>query len=374
MPRCTSGSPRPASRTPQAAQAARPSAPRPPSATASRCPPSCCRARPTPSSRSARPTPRPRRSGPTAPPSPSTGSPGGHDGGDTETGRVQARVASWFDRYLKDDKGADTGPAFRVTRTGGVDSTDGAALLRGASGDTLPGPGERAARDRRSAGARADASPTRPAPARPPISALPGLAAGSPSCPRSASGVSLDFPGQYAAFDSAPLTDDRADHRLTDGHASTSSPTSDDAVLFGKVYDVGARRRAAGAALPAGRPRPGRGRRRRARTSTITPARPSTTRSSRATACAWSSPPPTSATPPRPTPATYTVSLKGDLKVPTAPGVTHRGRPAARPGCGGCPLAGAVIAAGPAAHRPPPHRAAAPRTRRSPKSRSRSRT
>ncbi len=45
---------------------------------------------------------------------------GGHDGGDMETGRVQGRVQTWFDRYLKDDKGADTGPGFRVTRTLGA--------------------------------------------------------------------------------------------------------------------------------------------------------------------------------------------------------------------------------------------------------------
>ena len=52
---------------------------------------------------------------------------GGHDGGDTRGGPGRAPASTaWFDRYLKDDKGADTGPAFRVTRTGGVDSTDGA--------------------------------------------------------------------------------------------------------------------------------------------------------------------------------------------------------------------------------------------------------
>lgn len=64
---------------------------------------------------------------------------GGHDGGDLEASKLNARVDSWFDRYLKDDKSADTGPAFRITRTGGVDSTDGEATLRGASGDTYPG-------------------------------------------------------------------------------------------------------------------------------------------------------------------------------------------------------------------------------------------
>ncbi|MGB8941744.1 MAG: alpha/beta fold hydrolase, partial [Streptomyces sp.] len=64
---------------------------------------------------------------------------GGHDGGDRETGRVESRVGSWFDRYLKDDRSTDTGPAFRVTRTGGMDSTNGSAQLRGASADTYPG-------------------------------------------------------------------------------------------------------------------------------------------------------------------------------------------------------------------------------------------
>src|SRR3954451_2128738 len=48
---------------------------------------------------------------------------GGHDGGDMETSRVQARDTAWFDRYLKGEKGVDTGPAFRITRTGGIDST-----------------------------------------------------------------------------------------------------------------------------------------------------------------------------------------------------------------------------------------------------------
>lgn len=56
---------------------------------------------------------------------------GGHDGGDMEGDRVASRVGAWFDRYLKEDEGADTGPAFRVTRTGGIDSTDGAAQQRG---------------------------------------------------------------------------------------------------------------------------------------------------------------------------------------------------------------------------------------------------
>ena len=60
---------------------------------------------------------------------------GGHDGGDRETGRVEDRVGAWFDRWLKRDASVDTGPAFRVSRTGGVDSTDGRATLRAATAD-----------------------------------------------------------------------------------------------------------------------------------------------------------------------------------------------------------------------------------------------
>jgi ABC-2 type transport system ATP-binding protein len=161
---------------------------------------------------------------------------GGHDGGDRETGRVEGRIGDWFDRYLGQDKGADTGPAFRVSRTGGVDSTDGEALLRGATGDSYPGlasgaqPIPLTGREQRFAN---------PAGASPPaISAVPGLGGGLGRLSSLGVGLSLDFPGQSARFESAPL-----DRSLR----ITGSPTvrvkvassSGDAVLFGKVYDVG---------------------------------------------------------------------------------------------------------------------------------------
>ncbi|MEU6054843.1 alpha/beta fold hydrolase [Streptomyces xanthochromogenes] len=161
---------------------------------------------------------------------------GGHDGGDRETGRTQARVTQWFDRYLKDDKSADTGPAFRVTRTGGVNSTDGSAQLRGASSGMYPGlesdPHTVALTGRE----QSFANP--PGGAPPAISAVPGLGAGLSGLSSLGVGLSLDFPGQYARFDSAPLAA---------GLHLTGSPTvrlkvkssGDDAVLFGKVYDVG---------------------------------------------------------------------------------------------------------------------------------------
>ncbi|MET9081903.1 CocE/NonD family hydrolase [Streptomyces sp. NPDC004237] len=162
---------------------------------------------------------------------------GGHDGGDLETSRVEGRVTSWFDRYLKGDKATGTGPAFRITRTGGVDSTDGAAQLRGATADSYPG----LESDRKNIALKGGTQRVEnPAGASPPgVSALPGLGGGGLSQLSSLGvGVSLDFPGQYARFDSAPMTDNV---QITGTPTATVhlTSTSDDAVLFGKVYDVG---------------------------------------------------------------------------------------------------------------------------------------
>ncbi|WP_225635120.1 CocE/NonD family hydrolase [Streptomyces solaniscabiei] len=249
---------------------------------------------------------------------------GGHDGGDLETDRVQARAHSWFDRYLKDDEGAATGPAFRVTRTGGVDSTDGQAQLRGASADRYPGLGGGPAavplggREQRFAN---------PAGANPPaVSALPGIggAGGLAQLSSLGVGVSLDFPGQFAAFQSAPLTEDL---RITGSPTATVHvrSTSDDAVLFGKVYDVGP----GGAApvLPAQLVTPVRVEGAKAGkdvTLTLPAIDHEVEKGHRlrlvlaSTDLGYASPA---------APATYTVSLAGDLSVPTAPGVTTAAAP-----------------------------------------------
>ncbi|MGW1673545.1 alpha/beta fold hydrolase [Streptomyces sp. NPDC002324] len=163
---------------------------------------------------------------------------GGHDGGDMETSRVQARTQAWFDRYLKGDKSADTGSAFRVTRTLGAGSGDGEPRLAGTTDDTYPGlendPTKIALAGR-------EQSFENPAGANPPaISALPGLGAGGGLAQLSSLGVgiSLDFPGQFAAFRSRPVTDDL---QITGSPTATVhvKSTSEDAVLFAKVYDVG---------------------------------------------------------------------------------------------------------------------------------------
>ncbi|WP_168712445.1 alpha/beta fold hydrolase [Streptomyces sp. A1277] len=265
---------------------------------------------------------------------------GGHDGGDMETGRVRKRIGNWFDRYLKKEKGADTGPAFRVTRTGGIDSTDGAALTRGATSDTYPGlhsggePVELRGRTQKV---------TNPAGGNPPaISAVPGIGGSLAQLSTlGVGGLSLDFPGQYARFDSAPLTTSR---RITGAPTVRVTVRADkgDAVLFGKVYDVSPDGKQQ--VLPAQLAAPYR----------ITPAQqgkpleltlPAVDHALdaghrlrlvlSATDLGYASPA---------EPATYTVSLDGPLTIPTAPALTTAS--AALPWwTWGLPAAAVVIAA-----------------------------
>ncbi|MGW0993435.1 CocE/NonD family hydrolase [Streptomyces sp. NPDC002523] len=265
---------------------------------------------------------------------------GGHDGGDMETGRVENRVRAWFDRYLKDDRSADTGPAFRITRTGGVDSTDGAALLRGASAKAYPGLHDHRKAIALTGGEQHIANPAGASP--PGVSALPGLggAGGLAQLSALGVGVSLDFPGQYARFDSGPL---RTALRVTGSPTVTAhiTSTADDAVLFAKVYDVGpdgtrqvlpsqlvAPLRVTGAkagkdvtiSLPAIDHEVQKGHRLRLVLAS--------------TDLGYASPT---------APATYTVSLEGGLSVPTAPAVTTAA--AALPAwVWWLPLAGAAVA------------------------------
>ncbi|CAM5535787.1 alpha/beta fold hydrolase [Streptomyces pilosus] len=268
---------------------------------------------------------------------------GGHDGGDPETGRVQQRVRAWFDRYLKDDKGADTGPAFRVTRTGGVDSTDGRAVLNGASADRYPGldSGARAV----PLTGRPEQSFANPAGGGPPaVSALPGLG-GSGGLAELSSlgiGVSLDFPGQHARFESAPVS---GDLRITGSPTVTVrvTSTSDDAVLFAKVYDVGPDGRQQ--VLPSQLVAPVRvGDAGAGKDVTLTlPAVDHEVEDGHRLRLVLASTDLGYASPAAP--ATYTVSLRSDLTVPTAPGVTTAAAPLPA-WVVWLPAAGALIALG----------------------------
>ncbi|MFB7651191.1 MULTISPECIES: alpha/beta fold hydrolase [unclassified Streptomyces] len=267
---------------------------------------------------------------------------GGHDGGDMETDRVEARTGAWFDRYLKGDESAGTGPAFRVSRTVGTGSGDGEPRLEGVSADSYPGlGGEPRAIELRGR----EQTFENPAGAAPPaVSALPGIG-GSGGLSQLSSlgvGISLDFPGQYAAFESAPL---REDLQITGSPTATVrvQSTAEDAVLFAKVYDVG----------------PGGGAQQVLPSQLVTPLRVADAKAGKdvtvtlpavdheverghklrlvlaSTDLGYASPA---------APATYTVSLKGGLSVPTALGDT--GATAGLPAwVWWAPLAGAAVAA-----------------------------
>ncbi|MEU0286595.1 alpha/beta fold hydrolase [Streptomyces sp. NPDC006147] len=265
---------------------------------------------------------------------------GGHDGGDPETDRLHGRVRAWFDRYLKGDKNADTGPAFRVTRTGGVDSTDGRAQLRGASADSYPG---LAAGTRSVPLADREQRFANPAGANPPaVSALPGIG-GSGGLSQLSSlgvGVSLDFPGQHARFDSAPVA---RDLRVTGSPTVTVRvrSTSDDAVLFAKVYDVGPDGRQQ--VLPSQLVTPVRveGARAGKDVRLTLPAVDHEVRKGHRLRLVLASTDLGYASPAAP--ATYSVALKSDLTVPTAPGVSTAAAPLPA-WVVWLPVAGAVIA------------------------------
>ncbi|MGW5679134.1 alpha/beta fold hydrolase [Streptomyces sp. NPDC003860] len=161
---------------------------------------------------------------------------GGHDGGDSESDRVEKRVTDWFDRHLKRDESAGTGPAFRVSRTGGIDSTDGQALLRGATAARYPGLRNGPESIALSGPPQTFANPAGASP--PALSAVPGLSGGLGQLSSVGVGFSLDFPGQHARFDSAPLTRTLQITGAPTVRVKVTSSTGQ-AVLFAKVYDVG---------------------------------------------------------------------------------------------------------------------------------------
>ncbi|MEO3868969.1 CocE/NonD family hydrolase [Nonomuraea sp. B12E4] len=162
---------------------------------------------------------------------------GGHDGGDGEVDWLFEQSSAWFNRYLKGEGPAGTATpvsAFTVTRDGGRDpgtrqrirlhpeaASYPGLLGTGTTAVPLSGPQQNIV------------NPPGGAPAS--ISAVPGiggLLGGGGNNP----GVSIDMPGQSAAFESPPLS---APLQLT------GTPTArirvsgkGEATLFAKLYDV----------------------------------------------------------------------------------------------------------------------------------------
>jgi ABC-2 type transport system ATP-binding protein len=165
---------------------------------------------------------------------------GGHDSGDQESARTQARTLAWFDRYLKHDKNVDTGPAFRVTRTGGVSVSAGQVVQFGANGNSYPtiaGTSHRTV--------TLDGRPqtvANPAGGMPPaVSSVPGLGGALSQLSGLVGGnlpLSQDLPGQYAAFQSAPLDSALQLTGTPSVKVTVDTDGSAPAVLFAKLYDV----------------------------------------------------------------------------------------------------------------------------------------
>jgi ABC-2 type transport system ATP-binding protein len=175
---------------------------------------------------------------------------GGHDGGDQEAARVDALTAAWFHRWL--DAGAasagtasvpastvpastvpaNTGqPGFAVTRALGLDPTDGSISLGVAAAGRYPGlGGTRQKTVLLSGPGQAVVNPAGGVPAA--ISSLPGVGQDLGL----SSGVSIDMPGQFAAFMSARLP---APVQLTGSATVRLRITAPEgATLFAKLYDV----------------------------------------------------------------------------------------------------------------------------------------
>lgn len=154
-------------------------------------------------------------------------------------------------------------------------------------------------------------------------------------------GLSLDFPGQFASFESAPLT---RDTQVTGSPTATVHvrSTSEDAVLFAKVYDVGPGDSRPG--LPAQLVTPIRveGAREGKDVTLTLPAVDHEWRKGHRMRLVLSSTDLAYASPTRP--ATYTASLRGALTVPTAPGVSTASTPLPS-WVWWLPLAGAALAA-----------------------------
>ncbi|MFB7275996.1 alpha/beta fold hydrolase [Streptomyces hydrogenans] len=267
---------------------------------------------------------------------------GGHDGGDREAARVEDRIGAWFDRWLKKDASVDTGPAFRVSRTGGVDSTDGRATLRAATADRYPGLAEGTRALTLAGPAQRFTNPAGGAP--PAVSSVPGLGGGLGGLSSSLGvGLALDFPGQHARFDAAPQAEPlRIAGTPTVRVKVTSTAPDGSAVLFGKVYDVGPDGRQQ--VLPAQLVAPVRVEdAAKGRSVTLTlPAIDHEVEAGHrlrlvvsATDLGYASPVTT---------AGYTVAVEGPLTVPTAPAVTTQA--AGLPWwVWGLPLAGLLVAA-----------------------------
>ncbi|MEU6710136.1 alpha/beta fold hydrolase [Nonomuraea sp. NPDC046802] len=173
---------------------------------------------------------------------------GGHDGGNGEADWLFEQSSAWFARYLKgegSDQAAPPVSAFTVTRDGGRDPGTRQRIRLHPEAASYPGLGGTDTTSVELSGPEQNiVNPPGGAPAS--ISTVPGI--GGLLSGQNNTGVSIDMPGQSAAFESRPLT---APLQLT-GSSTVKVKVSGkgEATLFAKLYDVADNLQPA--ALPAG--------------------------------------------------------------------------------------------------------------------------
>ncbi|WP_448625587.1 alpha/beta fold hydrolase [Geodermatophilus sp. URMC 64] len=170
---------------------------------------------------------------------------GGHDTGasDRVTERLREQIAGWFDWYLRPagdpDRGTDPGTGFEFPAPTGLGGTGGGFVQGGSQtvvADAYPGlagadPARRSA-VQVSGPAQPVVTPAGGNPAA--ITTVPGLGAlGS-----ALGGQTVEIPGQFAAFDSAPLDAAVEVVGAPTIDLAVTSPAGA-ATLFAKLYDVG---------------------------------------------------------------------------------------------------------------------------------------
>ncbi|MFI7633323.1 alpha/beta fold hydrolase [Nonomuraea sp. NPDC049400] len=160
---------------------------------------------------------------------------GGHDGGNGEADWVSEQSSAWFARYLKGDESAPAVSAFTVTRDGGRDPGTRQRIRLHPEAGSYPGLGGTGTTTVQLNGLEQNiVNPPGGAPAS--ISTVPGIGGLLSGGGQGNTGVSIDMPGQSAAFESRPLT---APLQLT-GSSTVKIRVSGkgEATLFAKLYDV----------------------------------------------------------------------------------------------------------------------------------------
>ncbi|GAA3536524.1 CocE/NonD family hydrolase [Nonomuraea rosea] len=159
---------------------------------------------------------------------------GGHDGGNGEADWVYDQSAAWFARYLKGDSSAAQVSAFTVTRDGGRDPGTRQRIRLHPEAASYPGLAGTGTTSVPLSGPEQNiVNPPGGAPAS--ISTVPGIG-GLLGGGQTAGGVSIDMPGQSAAFESPPLTEPL---QLTGSATATIKVSGKgEATLFAKLYDV----------------------------------------------------------------------------------------------------------------------------------------